>query len=327
MNKTVFITGSFGNIGESVLLALFKKKKYNIFCFDIHSKQNTKVRKKLSQLGDFHTIWGDITDFKSLESHLTSNIDCIIHLAAIIPPLSERNVNLSDSVNIEGTKNLILSASKLKSKPKFIFSSSLSVFGPRSPDMPLLTTDQPPIATDNYTRQKITCEDMIKDPLITKLPWTILRLAAIPPISIDPKNAAILFDSPLNQKIEFAHTRDVGHAIVEAIEKDTTGKTLLIGGGKNCQMRYNDFISKCFEIYGFGALSSDAFKKPEKPSDWYYTHWMDTSESENLLSYQKLTFEDYLSDMKKSIGYKRFMFKLAAPLIRNFLVGKSRYST
>lgn len=325
MPKTVFITGSFGNIGESVVLALFQKKDYRIICFDLNNKRNAKKEKELSKLGEFKTIWGDIRDINYLKSVLTNQIDCIIHLAAIIPPSSETNIELSDSINIGGTLNILKVASQLESKPKVIFTSSVSTFGPRHPDTPLLTDNDPQKATDNYTRQKITCEENITNPSINKLPWTILRLTAIPPLFLDYKSLDILFDPPLDQKIEFAHTRDIGLAIANSIDDKANNKIFLLGGGKKCQTTYREFISHSFNAYGFGELSAKAFRIPENSEDWYYTHWMDTQESQSLLTYQNLTIDDYITDLKDRIGFKRYLFRFFAPIIRWFLVRKSKY--
>lgn len=37
----ILLTGAFGNIGESTLLALFKMN-YNIICFDLKTEANEK---------------------------------------------------------------------------------------------------------------------------------------------------------------------------------------------------------------------------------------------------------------------------------------------
>jgi nucleoside-diphosphate-sugar epimerase len=85
----VLLTGSFGNIGESTLLVLFEKG-YEIRCFDLPTEMNKNKQRHLKKNGSFETIWGDILDEKDIKSAV-ENVDCIIHLAGIIPPLSEKN--------------------------------------------------------------------------------------------------------------------------------------------------------------------------------------------------------------------------------------------
>ena len=83
----VLLTGAFGNIGESTIMALLERK-HEITCFDLKSKRNEKVRKRLLKHRQFETIWGDISNQNTLLEALKGK-ECIIHLAAIIPPPSE----------------------------------------------------------------------------------------------------------------------------------------------------------------------------------------------------------------------------------------------
>jgi hypothetical protein len=73
------------------------------------------------------------------------------------------------------------------------------------------------------------------------------------------------------------------------------------------------------------ALPREAFIVPEKDDEWYYTDWMDTEESQRLLNFQKHTYEDFLDDMKKAIGFKRYFMKLIGPLVRRQLLKQSLY--
>jgi len=47
-----------------------------------------------------------------------------------------------------------------------------------------------------------------------------------------------MFDVPLDNRMEYAHTRDVGLAMANAVSSEEVwGKILLIGGGARCQYR------------------------------------------------------------------------------------------
>ena len=114
----VLLTGAFGNIGESTLLALFELN-HQIRCFDLHTKQNEKVARHLQKYGEFETVWGDVRDADTTKK-IVEDIECIIHLAAIIPPKSEVDPEFTRSVNVDGTLKLIEAAETLPVKPKFI---------------------------------------------------------------------------------------------------------------------------------------------------------------------------------------------------------------
>ncbi|MGY5873548.1 MAG: NAD(P)-dependent oxidoreductase [Candidatus Thorarchaeota archaeon] len=301
----ILLTGAFGNIGESTLLALFEKN-YDIRCFDLPGERNAKIAKKLGKKGKFETIWGDILDLPLVKS-IIKDVDCIIHLAGIIPPLSESKPDLAKSVNIEGTKNIIRAAENQEIKPKLIFASSVSIFGSTMHLQPPRTAQDPVNATDVYTGTKIECEKILKE---SSLPWTILRFAAAPPAELNSDIDSIIFEIPLDQRIEFVHSRDVGIACANAVEAETIGKTLLIGGGKESQMIQREFVSRIFEGMGIGMLPDSAFRVATKPEEYYYTDWLDTEESQRLLQFQTRSFQDYIDEMKSQLGMMKYVAKL-----------------
>ncbi|MHA1947574.1 MAG: NAD-dependent epimerase/dehydratase family protein [Candidatus Hodarchaeales archaeon] len=321
MATKILLTGAFGNIGESTLLALLEKK-YDVRCFDIANETTRKQNSKLSQVGKFETIWGDITDKESIRPAI-QGVDCVLHLAAILPPESEKWPEVTEKVNLGGTRNIIELASELVPKPKFVFSSSVSVHGPRPASVPPpVTANTPKKPTDKYTHTKVACEELIFQ---SELPWTILRFAAVPPLALGGDLDPMLFEMPVDQRIEFAHTRDVGQAVANSVEADTEKMVLLIGGGEKSQMLQYEFLNGLFQVMGLGQLPREAFKVPEKDDEWYYTDWMDTEESQRLLNYQNHSYEDYLIEMKKNIGFKRYIMKLISPLIRRRLLKQSPY--
>jgi UDP-glucose 4-epimerase len=301
----VLLTGAFGNIGESTLLALFEKN-YDIICFDLPGERNAKIAKKLGKKGTFETVWGDILDLPLVKS-IVKDVDCIIHLAAIIPPLSEAKPDLAKSVNLEGTKNVIQAAENKEAKPKLIFASSVSTYGPTMHMQPPRTAKDPLNPTDVYTGTKVECEKIINE---SSLPWTILRFAAAPPAELGSDIDSIIFEIPLDQRIEFVHSRDVGIACANAVEADTIGKTLLIGGGASSQMLQREFVSRIFEGMGIGMLPDSAFKVATKPEEYYYTDWLDTKESQRILQFQTRTFDDYIEETKAQLGLMKYVAKL-----------------
>ncbi len=316
----VLLTGAFGNVGESTLLSLFKRG-YEIRCFDLQTENNEKTRKRLTKKGDFEVVWGNILNKDNVEAAV-QDVDCIIHLAAIIPPLSERKPDLARSVNIEGTRNIVTAAEKLDTKPKIVYASSVSTFGPTMHLDPPRKADEPLVATDVYTETKIACEKIVRE---STLPWTILRFTAVPPLSVSSDMDPMLFEMPLDQRIEFVHTRDVGLACTNAVEAETVGKILLIGGGKASQMLQREFISRMMEAMGIGMLPDSAFRVATKPEEYFYTDWLDTQESQQLLQFQTRTYDEYIDELGKQLGIKRYIAKLFKSQARKQILALSPY--
>jgi len=317
----VLLTGSFGNLGESTLLAL-SERNHEVRCFDMKTKTNLKKQAELSKQLPFETIWGNITSPDDLRAAV-QGVDVIIHLAAILPPGSERNPELARRVNVGGTRLLIDTAKATGTKPRIVYPSSVSAHGPRKPGGPLLTSDSPLVPTDNYTHHKAECEEMLRE---SGLPWTITRITAAPSLKLNADLGFFPFQIPLEQRIEFGHTRDIGTALANSVDAPVEGKVLLLGGGKRCQMTNEQFINGFTMALGLGRIPASVFRKPKSDDDWYYTDWLDTSESEGLLHYQAHTYEDYLAEMRENMGLTRHLIELFAPVVRWRLVSASPYA-
>jgi nucleoside-diphosphate-sugar epimerase len=307
----VLLTGAFGNVGSNTLEALVEQN-HRVTCFDIKTKATAKSAKRFQDKVDI--IWGDLRRPDNVTNAVKDH-DVIIHLAYIIPPASEKNPDLAKAINVGGTQNLLNALKSLPHPPKLIFSSSISVYGPCHDMKPPRRWDDPVRPTDNYTHHKAECERMVRE---SGLGWSILRFGAVPLLGqVDP----MMFEVPLYNRIEFVHPRDVGLALANAVScKDVFGKILLIGGGPAGQYKYKEYLKGLLDGAGIGMPPDEAFGT--KP---FYTDWMDTEESQQLLKYQRYSFEQYVSEMPSALGYRYHMGKLFKPLIRKFILSKSPY--
>ncbi len=322
----VLLTGSFGNLGTSTLELLLKEGKHEVRCFDVKNPRNEGVENKLSALGKFDTVWGDITDSDICEK-IVQDMDCILHLAAIIPPLSEQVPDLVKKVNIGGTKNLVEAAKKSEKNPKFFFTSSVTVHGVRHSTPPPRRADEEMEGTDYYTRSKVESELEIRER--SGLKWTILRVGAAMPLDMldrDMKSSlATSFGIPLEQRMEFVHPMDIATSVVNSIDAPTEGKILYGGGGANSQMTNREFQTRLLDAMGIGMLPDAAFRAPTDDSDFWYTDYMDTEETQKLLNFQNNSFDDYLSQFKQEFGWRGIFTRLFRPIVRMWMVSCSPF--
>lgn len=318
----VLLTGAFGNIGTSTLDELIKQN-HQVRCFDLKTRTNTKIAARLRRkYGDqVEIVWGDLRQAEEVTAAVKDQ-EVVIHLAFILPKLSatgiesERQPDWAYQVNVGGTRNLLRAMKAQPIPPKIIFASSYHVYGRTQDQPPPRTVRDPVHPVEHYSRHKIECEQMIKS---SGLQWAILRLSATLPLAIklDPG----MFDVPLDNRMEFVHTRDVGLAFANAVSSEEVwGKTLLIGGGPRCQLYYRQIVQRILEAMGVGMLPEEAFG-----STPFCTDWVDTTESQKLLRYQHHDFEDYVHDMLSLLGYKRHLIRLFRPLVRWWLLRKSPY--
>ena len=318
----ILITGAFGNLGLSTIKSLVNSN-HQITCFDLPNRRNKRIYRKLSRKYNISVIWGNILD-KAIIALAIQNQDCIIHLVAITPPLSERLPDYAFKINVQGTRNIIEEVKKQNLSPRIIYVSSVTVYGPKHPDSPLLTIETPVNPTDVYSKTKVEVEELLEK---SSLPWIILRLTAVPALDLmSNMKLDSIFSIPLQQKLEFLHTIDAGVAIARSVDITQVNRFFLVGGGKQNQFKNKEFLSMYFKVLGLGKFPNRISKTPITNDDWYYTHWMDSTEAQELLKYLKHTFEDFLKEFKKTNRFIVFIITLLSPLIKRILIMKSPYS-
>jgi nucleoside-diphosphate-sugar epimerase len=313
------------NVGKRTLEVLLKKE-YTVRCFDIRLTRNVNTELQLRKLGNYEVVWGDIRD-PDIAHRLVKDVDYIIHLAAIIPPLAYGMPELAYEVNVTGSTNLLRAAEKCSEPPRFIFISSVAVHGNRMKyEEPPTIVDDPlnPLNYDNYAQHKIEMEMKFWN---SKLPWVILRFAAVTPFEMTWNVPDIMYDIPLEQRIEIVDSRDAALACVNALSADIVGKTLFIGGGKGNQLYQREYVSKMLNALGIDMLPESAFKQVRTEADYYHCDWMYTKDAQELLNFQHYTFDDFLKVFKKKIRFRRFLISLVKPIARKILLNKSPYYT
>ncbi|WP_245574882.1 NAD-dependent epimerase/dehydratase family protein [Aequorivita capsosiphonis] len=102
--KSVLLTGASGTVGFEALKQLVEIPYLKLTVFD---KKTKAAVKKLDPFKDqVNLIYGDITKNADIEK-IVHDQDCIIHLAAIIPPTADDFPEIAKKVNTEGTRNLV----------------------------------------------------------------------------------------------------------------------------------------------------------------------------------------------------------------------------
>jgi UDP-glucose 4-epimerase len=308
----VLLTGPFGNVGSAVRREI-AGRGHDVRAFDLPTKRNRAIARK----AQVDTVWGDVRDAEDVR-RAVDGVDAVIHLAAIIPPGSMRDPELAFSVNVGGTTNVIEACKAMGAPPKLVFASSLALFGPTQHLEPPRTLDDPIVPTDDYTRHKARCEELLHG---SGLEVAILRLGAVIPIDVLGVLDPLMFEVPLGDRIEFVHPWDVGLALVHAIESDEVwGNTYLIGGGPRCQIFQREIIRKPLEALGIGMLPEQAFGTTP-----FHTDWLDTTESQRVLEFQRYTFDDCVGHMLEFVGWRRPFVRLARPVARWKLLRTSPY--
>ncbi len=309
----VLLTGAFGNIGSNTLEELCRQG-HQVRCFVRPRRANQRKARRLA--GKVEIAWGDIRNKDEVKAAVQGQ-EIVIHLAYIIPPRCLEEPEIARQVNVEGTRNLIEAAQSLEHPPKILFSSSLDLFGYTQDQEPPRKITDPVFATDAYTEHKLACEGMLTS---SGLEWSIFRFADVPPLALRSPHP-IMFEIPLNNRIEVIHPYDAALAIANGIRSEEIwGHLWLIGGGQGCQIYYRDYLDSMLDLMGIGQLPAEAFTT--KP---YCTDWLDTEASQHLLVYQRYTFDDILVGLARIAHLQRIFAPSVRFFVRKWILSMSPY--
>jgi UDP-glucose 4-epimerase len=325
----ILITGAFGNVGKAVIEESCKRG-HEITVFEIDNKKTRKDARKYRNKIE-KVLFGDIRNLEDVRKAV-QQCDAVIHLAAVIPPVSKKHRELTMDVNCGGTVNLINAIKEARRPIPFVFTSSASVMGPTQLQNKLVDRNDPLVVTGNYEKSKIECEEFLKENadnyLIFRLAGVLPTFSALSFMSALPFLEEI-FDMYPDMRLELIMAKDVATALVTGVEKLRSGVTqknqaYVLGGGKKngWQLRGDEFLS-CL----FGALSLPVPERKYFTQDInrYYLDWYDTEEAQREFDFQNHFFDDFLKHVKKSFRIFRLPIMLFKKLIMKRIVKMSPY--
>ena len=321
MRHSVLVTGAFGNIGSRTVRHLLAAG-HRVVAVDLRTRKTAALAASFGSA--LEVAWGDVCD-PGLWPRVLSGIDTVVHLAAIIPPATDRNPELATAVNQTATIDLVGQMEASSTAKRFIFASSMVVAGhEQHRRTPPLKADEEPRPTDLYGRTKTACELRIR---ASSLRWSILRIAVCPTTDLtfkDAGNFEAIFDTSASGRIEVVHNDDAALAFANAVSCDQAiGQILYIGGGERCRSRALEFYNGVFSAMGLGPLKPEVLR-PGPP--YFFGDWVDTTESQKLLGFQRHGMDDILSELKDGVGFRYWLLKMVAPLVNPILERRSPHT-
>ena len=222
MSGPVLITGGAGSVGRQ-LVEMFADAGDEVRVFDLPSMDFSGLEGRPG----IEIVRGDITDAGGVRDAV-AGADSVLHLAALLPPNSERNRDLTFRVNVDGTRNVIAAMEAVNPDARLVFTSSISTYGDTSSDPPPVGVNHSQSAIDIYADSKIEGEKLIAASLLENT--VALRIAGIAvPAFLEPP---VPWPFMVDQRVEMVHRDDVADALFASARADGAGGNVFnIGGG------------------------------------------------------------------------------------------------
>ncbi len=157
----ILVTGATVFIGSAFLKKLGASER--------RVRVLTRDTAKTKGVKGVEAVCGDILDPASLENAV-KGADAVVHLAGLVSYTLPRRELFR--INVEGTKNL-LDACKAAGVRRFVFASSVSVYGRNKGPVDELAATRP---FNHYGASKLAAEELVKG---SGLEYVILRLAPV----------------------------------------------------------------------------------------------------------------------------------------------------
>lgn len=288
MNGPILITGGAGSVGRS-LVARCRADGHTVRIFDLPGCDFTGLEGEPG----IEVVTGDITQMASV-AQAVPGVSAVLHLAAILPPGSERSRERTMAINVDGTANIIQAMAAHARDAVLVFSSSVSTYGDTTAEPPPVRVEHPQTALDLYAESKIASERLVRQ---APLPTVVLRIAGIAVPVLQEPPAVWPFTAA--QRLEMVHREDVVTALYKAlITPEARGKTLNIAGGPTWQTHGQHYVADHYEIIGV-PLDMAAFRGPDEPG---WVDWYDSAESQRLLAYQQHSYMHYLEALRAAVA-------------------------
>lgn len=104
---------------------------------------------------------GTIADAEFVSSLVQDDVKVVYHLAAVLSGQSEAEFDVGMRINVDATRSLLEACRRLGTRPRFVFASSVAVFGGPLPQV--VPEDMALLPQSSYGSEKAIAELMVSD--------------------------------------------------------------------------------------------------------------------------------------------------------------------
>lgn len=282
---SVLITGGAGSLGVALAL-LLADDGHSVRVFDLPGLDYSPFE----NVPRTEVVCGDITDPATVRD-AAAGVDSVIHLAALLPPVSEGDWERTEAVNVAGTGNLLNAVREDNGEAHFIFSSSVATYGDTTAENEPLDAGREQRPSDFYSRSKVESEKLVVE---SGLPYTVLRISGIAiPAFLEPP---AIWPFMRHQRMEFVCRDDVITALLNCVgNRGAVNRVFNIAGGATWQMRGHQYVKALFDLMGVLPEEASYMDRP----GWF--DWYRTDDSQAVLDYQQTDFPGFINRVEQAV--------------------------
>lgn len=237
----IAIYGSSGNMGLPTLKEVVKLDFIEHINLVLHSKKGAKKVKKALKKSEKNKVsffFGSIANKEVVEASL-KDVDILINMAAVIPPLSDKNPKAAIEVNEEGVKTICKVIEEQPKQTKLIHISTVGLFGNRNELHVLGEIGDPLLVApyDIYAVTKMRGEFTVLESNVKT--WAVIRQSAMLYDELLMKNVSdgLMFHTCYNAPLEWVTAHDSATLIKNILFREY-----------NNELNESNFWKKCFNL-------------------------------------------------------------------------------
>jgi len=274
--KKILITGASGFIGSFLVEEALQRN------FEVYAGVRKSSSRKYLSNSAIHFLELDFKDQKGLKIVLKNEVqfDYIIHAVGVTKTCHKDDFK---TINYQYTKNFIEALQETGKVPdKFLFISSLAVFGPGNEEtlQPICASDAPHPVT-LYGKSKLMAEQYIQS--LPDFPYLILRPTGVygpreKDYYLAYKSIKLHIESYIGTKeqhLTFLYVTDLSRLALDVLQSDKSRKAYFVTDLKQyTAQQFNNIIKKTMNRKALVLVFPKFFVKPfvlvsEKLSCWF----------------------------------------------------------